>query len=84
MVIEGNSLPEVPLDEIFDTHRLSKSSMTVLLKELDVQKKTNEAGLEFPDLFGVSDWSTVSNKSDMPMSDHDPRSSVSNCRIVFK
>ena len=39
VVIEGNSLCDVPLDELLDTHRLGKSAITCLLKEVDMSKK---------------------------------------------
>jgi NDP-sugar pyrophosphorylase family protein len=60
IVLEGNSLLDIPLDELLDTHFLSKSSLTMLIKEFDMVKggqgaKLAEVGSE--DIFGVSSWS---------------------------
>ena len=57
IVMEGNSLLDVPLDEVLDTHLLSGSSLTTLIKEFDMVKggegaKLAEVGSE--DIFGVS------------------------------
>ena len=57
IVIEGNSVLDVPLDEILDTHMLSGASLTALIKEFDMVKggegaKLAEVGSE--DVFGLS------------------------------
>ena len=36
--MEGNSLIDIPLDDILDTHLFSKSSITSLVKEFDMMK----------------------------------------------
>ena len=56
-MIEGNSVLDVPLDEILDTHMLSQASLTSLIKEFDMVKggegaKLAEVGSE--DVFGLS------------------------------
>lgn len=60
IVMEAGVLIDTPLDEILDTHVLSKSSLTVLAKEYDM-KKTNKgpklADVEGQDIFGISSWS---------------------------
>ena len=45
IVIEGNSIVEVPLDRILDSHRLSQSSITSLIKEFDMTKTGKGAKL---------------------------------------
>ena len=59
IVIEGNSVLDVPLDEILDTHMLSGASLTALIKEFDMVKggegaKLAEVGSE--DVFGLSSY----------------------------
>lgn len=59
IVLEGNSLLDIPLDELLDTHFLSKGSLTTLIKEFDMVKggqgaKLAEVGSE--DIFGISSW----------------------------
>jgi hypothetical protein len=59
IVLEGNSLLDVPLDEILDTHMLSDGSITTLIKEFDMVKggegaKLAEVGSE--DVFGLSSY----------------------------
>lgn len=59
IVLEGNSLLDVPLDEILDTHLLSEASITTLIKEFDMVKggegaKLAEVGSE--DVFGLSSY----------------------------
>jgi hypothetical protein len=59
IVMEGNSLLDVPLDEILDTHMLSEGSITTLIKEFDMVKggegaKLAEVGSE--DVFGLSSY----------------------------
>jgi hypothetical protein len=59
IVMEGNSLLDVPLDEILDTHMLSEASVTALIKEFDMVKggegaKLAEVGSQ--DLFGLSSF----------------------------
>lgn len=59
IVIEGNSLLDVPLDEILDTHMLTGASLTALIKEFDMVKggegaKLAEVGSE--DVFGMSSF----------------------------
>ena len=59
IVIEGNSVLDVPLDEILDTHMLSGASLTSLIKEFDMVKggegaKLAEVGSE--DVFGLSSY----------------------------
>jgi NDP-sugar pyrophosphorylase family protein len=59
IVIEGNSLLDVPLDEILDTHLLTDASVTALIKEFDMVKggegaKLAEVGSE--DVFGLTSY----------------------------
>lgn len=59
IVMEGNSLLDVPLDEILDTHMLAEGSITALIKEFDMVKggegaKLAEVGSE--DVFGLSTY----------------------------
>jgi hypothetical protein len=59
IVLEGNSLLDIPLDEILDTHMLSEGSITTLIKEFDMVKggegaKLAEVGSE--DVFGLSSY----------------------------
>ena len=59
ILMEGNSILDIPLDEVLDTHLLSGSSLTTLLKEFDMVKggkgaKLAEVGSE--DIFGISSW----------------------------
>lgn len=59
IVVEGNALLDVPLDQILDTHMLSESTITTLIKEFDMVKggvgaKLAEVGSE--DIFGVSSF----------------------------
>ena len=39
VVIEGNTLLDVPIDEVLDTHKLNKGFITCLLKETTIGKK---------------------------------------------
>lgn len=59
ILMEGNSILDIPLDEVLDTHLLSGSSLTTLMKEFDMVKggkgaKLAEVGSE--DIFGISSW----------------------------
>jgi translation initiation factor eIF-2B subunit gamma len=59
IVLEGNSLIDVPLDEVLDTHTLSGSAITTLAKEFDMSKLGKGpklADVESSDIFGVSSW----------------------------
>lgn len=61
VIIEGNSVTEVPIDEILDTHVLSGAQLTALLKEFDMVKggkgaKLAEVGSQ--DIFGISSWTS--------------------------
>jgi len=59
IVIEGNTLFDVPLDEVLDTHCLSGASITSLLKEFDMTKHGKGpkiADVESQDILGVSSW----------------------------
>ena len=59
VVLDGNTLTDVPLDEILDTHLLSQSSLTVLAKEFDMRKGgkgAKMADVESTDIFGISTW----------------------------
>jgi len=38
VVLDGNTLMDIPLDAVLDTHLLTKSSLTVLAKEFDMSK----------------------------------------------
>ena len=80
IVMEGNSLLDVPLDEILDTHMLSDGSLTALIKEFDMVKggggaKLAEVGSE--DLFGLSSYTP----EQLRHGDHDL---FQNHRIVMK
>ena len=49
----------MPLDEILDTHRLSSSSLTSLLREFDMTKDGKGAKItdfDSQDIFGISSW----------------------------
>lgn len=48
--MEGNTLIDMPLDEIIDTHLLSKSSITSLVKEFDMTKEGK--GAKMSDIAG--------------------------------
>jgi len=55
--MEGNTLVDVPLDQILDTHALSKSSFTILTKEYDMVKGSKgpkKKDVESIDIFGLS------------------------------
>jgi translation initiation factor eIF-2B subunit gamma len=57
IAFEGNTLIDVPLDEILDTHSLSGSAITTLIKEFDMTKLGKGAKLadsESSDIFGLS------------------------------
>lgn len=59
IVLEGNSIIDVPLDEILDTHILSDSAITTLVKEFDMSKLGKGpklADVESSDIFGVTSW----------------------------
>ena len=59
IVMEGSVLTDVPLDQILDTHVLSKSSFTVLSKEFDMKKTSKGpklADVEGQDIFGLTSW----------------------------
>ena len=57
VVIEGDSLVDVPLDEVMDTHFMSDSSITALLKEFDMSRGGRGAKKDeqSQDIFGISD-----------------------------
>lgn len=77
--MEGNSLADAPLDELLDTHRLTKGSITALLREFDMTragKGHKVADVESSDIFGVSTWSTHGYRTD--------GSADQACRIVLK
>ena len=78
--MEGNSLLDVPLDEILDTHMLSGATLTTLIKEFDMVKggegaKLAEVGSE--DLYGISSFTPEERR----LGDHDL---YQNNRIVLK
>jgi hypothetical protein len=59
--MEGNSLIDIPLDDILDTHLLSKSSITSLVKEFDMMKggkgaKMSDVAGGCQDIYGISSW----------------------------
>lgn len=59
IVMEGNALFDVPLDQILDTHRLASGSITTLLKEFDMKKGgkgAKMADVDTQDIFGISSW----------------------------
>ena len=59
-MVDGNTLLDIPLDEVLDTHRLTESSLTVLAKEFDMSKGgkgAKMADVESSDIFGISSWS---------------------------
>jgi len=78
--MEGNSLLDVPLDEILDTHMLSGATLTTLIKEFDMVKggegaKLAEVGSE--DVYGISSFTPEERR----LGDHDL---YQNNRIVLK
>jgi len=55
--MQYNTLTDIPLDEVLDTHALSGSSITSLVKEFDMTKGGKGAKLadaESEDIFGLS------------------------------
>jgi len=57
IVMEGNSLIDVPLDEVLDTHTLTGAAVTSLAKEYDMSKLAKGPKLidvESSDIFGIS------------------------------
>ena len=57
IVMEGNTLLDIPLDEVMDTHVQSKASLTVTMKEFDMDKQGKGPKLEdaeSSDIFGLS------------------------------
>lgn len=80
IVMEGNSLLDIPLDEVLDTHMLSAASVTTLIKEFDMVKggegaKLAEVGAE--DMFGISSHTP----EQMRLGEH---TGVQNHRVVMK
>ena len=61
VVMDGNTLTDIPLDEVLDTHLLTKSSLTVLGKEFDMRKggKGAKNDVESTDIFGISQWTEL-------------------------
>jgi len=68
IIMESNSIYDVPLDGILDTHRLAGGSITALLKEYDMKKEakgskaptnigSKMADVDTDDIFGISSWS---------------------------
>lgn len=59
--MNGYTITDVPLDEIIDSHRLQKATITSLLKEFDMSKTGKGpklADVETSDIFGVSNWTS--------------------------
>jgi translation initiation factor eIF-2B subunit gamma len=59
IVIDGNTLFDIPLEKILDTHTLSGASITTLLKEFDMTKHGKGpklADAESNDIFGLCSW----------------------------
>ena len=56
--MEGDCLIDTPLDTIIDIHNLNNSSITILLKELDLSQKSKapppKGEIESYDIFGLS------------------------------
>lgn len=84
IVIEGNSLVEVPLDEMIDTHCLGKSTITCMFKEQDMLKKQQAETIETNEVYGISDHKQESEKFETPMRDLGQQSSVRTPRLVFR
>lgn len=68
IVLSGDVLVDVPLDQIIDNHNLNENSVTVLLKELDLASKAKMPGgqkgePESYDIFGLADWSASSTEN---------------------
>ena len=68
IVMESNSIYDIPLDDILDTHRLANGSITALLKEYDMKKEAKGSkaptnigskmtDVDTDDIFGISAWS---------------------------
>ena len=83
VLTEGNTLLDVPIDEVLDTHKLNKGFITCLLKETSVGKKQMEY-LESPDIYGLNSEILDSERSQVPMRALGPLSAVQNNRLVFK
>ena len=57
--MEGDSIVDMPLDEVLDTHIQSGASITCLSKEFDMSKDGKGAKItdvESEDVFGLSPW----------------------------
>jgi len=58
--MEGDCLIDTPLDTIIDIHNLNNSSITILLKEIDLSQKSKapppKGEIESYDIFGLSQW----------------------------
>jgi NDP-sugar pyrophosphorylase family protein len=57
LVMEGDTLLDIPLDELLDTHLISGASLTCLIKEFDMTKGgkgAKMADVESQDVFGIS------------------------------
>ena len=62
IVMNGDVLVDVPLDQIIDSHNLNDNSVTMLLKELDLTQKSKmpasqKGETETYDIFGLADFS---------------------------
>ena len=59
IVLEGDTLLDIPLDEALDTHYMSGASITAILKEFDMKKGGKGpklADVEQSEIFGLSSW----------------------------
>ena len=60
LVMQGDCLLDTPLDEMIDTHNLNSSSVTIMLKELDLSQKSkvplSKNEVESYDIFGLTEW----------------------------
>lgn len=57
ILMDGNTLIEMPLDQLLDTHTLTQASLTILSKEFDMTKLGKGpkiADVEGTDIFGIS------------------------------
>lgn len=59
LVMEGDTIIDIPLDEMLDTHLTTGASLTCLIKEFDMTKGgkgAKMADVESDDIFGISTW----------------------------
>jgi len=66
VVIQGDMLADIPLEQVIDSHNLNDNAVTLVLKELDLQSqksKGQKGEVETYDIFGLSEWSPDSERA---------------------